>query len=41
MAEEENGHRHCLLDLYREKFGDHIPMRAPCSIPGLALRCRR
>jgi len=26
MAEEENGHRHRLLDLYREKFGDHIPL---------------
>src|SRR5215469_11323003 len=26
MAAEENGHRHRLLDLYREKFGDHIPL---------------
>jgi rubrerythrin len=26
MAEEENGHRHRLLDLYRDKFGDHIPL---------------
>jgi rubrerythrin len=25
MAEEENGHRHRLLDLYREKFGDPHP----------------
>ncbi|MEA2911776.1 MAG: erythrin-vacuolar iron transport family protein [Bradyrhizobium sp.] len=26
MAEEENGHRHRLLDLYHGRFGDHIPM---------------
>jgi erythrin-vacuolar iron transport family protein len=26
MAEEETGHRHRLLDLYREKFGEHIPL---------------
>jgi hypothetical protein len=26
MGEEEDGHRHRLLDLYREKFGDHIPL---------------
>jgi len=26
MAEEEDGHRHRLLDLYRQKFGEHIPL---------------
>jgi hypothetical protein len=26
MSEEENGHRHLLFDLYRAKFGDHIPL---------------
>lgn len=26
MAEEESGHRHRLLNLYRRKFGDHIPL---------------
>jgi erythrin-vacuolar iron transport family protein len=26
MSEEENGHRHRLLDLYRTKFGNHIPL---------------
>src|SRR5262249_37724478 len=26
MSEEEDGHRHRLLDLYRSKFGDHIPL---------------
>lgn len=26
MAEEENGHRRHLIDLYRQKFGEHIPL---------------
>lgn len=26
MADEEDGHRHRLLALYREKFGDHLPL---------------
>lgn len=26
MAEEENGHRRWLIDLYRQKFGEHIPL---------------
>lgn len=26
MAEEENEHRRSLLDLFQEKFGDHIPL---------------
>lgn len=26
MADEENVHRRWLIDLYREKFGEHIPM---------------
>ena len=26
MAEEESEHRHRLLELYREKFGEHIPL---------------
>jgi rubrerythrin len=26
MREEESGHRRRLLELYREKFGDHIPL---------------
>jgi rubrerythrin len=25
MREEENGHRHRLVELYRQKFGEHIP----------------
>ena len=26
MAEEESEHRHRLIELYREKFGEHIPL---------------
>jgi len=26
MAAEETGHRHRLLDIYKEKFGEHIPL---------------
>jgi rubrerythrin len=26
MANEETGHRHRLLDLYKKKFGEHIPL---------------
>src|SRR5262249_22714700 len=26
MAVEENGHRHRLTELYRQKFGEHIPL---------------
>jgi rubrerythrin len=26
MAEEESAHRHRLFDLYKEKFGEHIPL---------------
>ena len=26
MAAEESGHRHRLLDVYRKKFGEHIPL---------------
>jgi rubrerythrin len=26
MSQEESGHRHRLIDLYRKRFGDHIPL---------------
>jgi rubrerythrin len=26
LRAEEDGHRHRLLDLYRQKFGEHIPL---------------
>lgn len=38
MATEENGHRHRLLDLYREKFGDHIPLIRRQDIKGFLER---
>ena len=38
MAEEENGHRHRLLDLYHQKFGDHIPMIRRQDVKGFLER---
>jgi rubrerythrin len=38
MAEEENGHRHHLLDLYREKFGEHIPLIRRQDVKGFLER---
>jgi uncharacterized membrane protein len=38
MAEEEDGHRHRLLDLYREKFGDHIPLIRRQDVKGFLER---
>ena len=26
MAEEEDGHRHRLIEVYRARFGEHIPL---------------
>ncbi|HZB90076.1 MAG TPA: ferritin family protein [Stellaceae bacterium] len=38
MAEEENGHRHRLLELYRTKFGDHIPLIRRQDVKGFLER---
>jgi erythrin-vacuolar iron transport family protein len=38
MAEEENGHRHRLLELYRRKFGDHIPLIRRQDVKGFLER---
>jgi erythrin-vacuolar iron transport family protein len=38
MAEEENGHRHRLLELYREKFGEHIPLIRRQDVKGFLER---
>ena len=35
MAEEENGHRRWLIDLFRRKFGDHIPLIRRQDVSGL------
>ncbi len=38
MADEENGHRQMLLDLYRERFGEHIPLIRREDIRGFIRR---
>ena len=38
MSEEENGHRHLLFDLYRAKFGDHIPLIRRRDVKGFLKR---
>jgi rubrerythrin len=38
MAEEESGHRHRLLDLYRAKFGEHIPLIRRQDVTGFLQR---
>ena len=34
LAEEEDEHRGWLIDLYREKFGEHIPLIRPQDVKG-------
>jgi rubrerythrin len=38
MAEEENGHRQMLFDLYRQRFGEHIPLIRREDIRGFIRR---
>jgi rubrerythrin len=38
IAEEEDEHRHRLLDLYRARFGDHIPLLRRADIRGFVKR---
>jgi rubrerythrin len=38
MADEESGHRHRLLDLYRQRFGEHIPLIRRQDIKGFYMR---
>jgi rubrerythrin len=38
MREEESSHRRRLIDLYREKFGDHIPLIRRQDVRGLVQR---
>jgi erythrin-vacuolar iron transport family protein len=38
MRAEEDGHRHRLLDLYRQKFGDHIPLIRRQDVKGFVRR---
>jgi rubrerythrin len=38
MSAEEDGHRHRLLDLYRNKFGDHLPLIRRQDVRGFIQR---
>jgi rubrerythrin len=38
MQEEENGHRHRLIEMYRQKFGDHIPLIRRQDVKGFFSR---
>ena len=38
MADEENGHRQMLFDLYRQRFGEHIPLIRRDDIRGFIRR---
>src|SRR4051812_47139255 len=35
---EEDGHRHRLLDLYQQRFGDHIPLIRRNDVKGFVTR---
>jgi rubrerythrin len=38
MADEESGHRHRLLDLYRSRFGEHVPFIRRQDMKGFQMR---
>ncbi len=38
MRQEEDGHRHRLLDLYRQRFGDHVPLIRRQDVRGFVSR---
>lgn len=38
MAEEESGHRHRLIELYRARFGEHIPLIRRQDVKGFLVR---
>jgi rubrerythrin len=38
MREEEDGHRHRLIELYRQKFGEHIPLIRRQDVKGFVQR---
>jgi len=38
MALEEDGHRHRLIELYRNKFGEHIPLIRRQDVKGFVVR---
>src|SRR6476660_6733309 len=38
MRQEEDGHRHRLTELYRQRFGDHIPLIRRQDVKGFVVR---
>src|SRR5471032_1800357 len=38
MHDEEDGHRHRLIDLYRQKYGEHIPLIRRQDVKGFITR---
>src|SRR3984957_1667853 len=38
MRDEENGHRHRLIELYRKQFGEHIPLIRRQDVKGFITR---
>src|ERR1051325_4933401 len=38
MAEEEDGHRHRLIESYRRRFGEHIPLIRRQDVKGFIVR---
>src|SRR6266853_6616126 len=38
MAEEEDGHRHRLIELYRQRLGEHIPLIRRQDVKGFVVR---
>src|SRR5580700_10356410 len=38
MQAEENGHRRSLIDMYRQRFGDHIPLIRRQDVRGFSTR---
>src|SRR5207249_4459167 len=38
MAFEEDGHRHRLIELYRQRFGEHIPLLRRQDVKGFVVR---
>jgi rubrerythrin len=37
MSEEESGHRHRLLDLFQQKFGEHVPLIRRQDVKGFTI----
>src|SRR5213076_2299741 len=38
MAGEEDGHRHRLIEVYRQRFGEHIPLIRRQDVKGFMMR---